>query len=170
MRAQCKIELSNSDRQTSKGFSLIELLIVIAVILIIAAIAIPNFIRSKMRANEAAAVQNLRTISTAEIAYATMYGIGFCDSLTKLAGAAAIPDPNSAELIDDVLAAGRKSGYLFTFGVGVTDSQGHVVTYSLNADPILPGSSGQNHFYSDQTAVIRFNNTASASSSDSPIS
>ena len=74
------------DRRTEKqrGFSLIELLIVVAVILIIAAIAIPNFIRSRMRANETAAVQNLRNITTANTVYLITYGVGFADSLAQL--------------------------------------------------------------------------------------
>jgi len=100
-----------------KGFSLIELLVVVAVILIISAIAIPNFIRSKMRANEAAAVQNSRNISTAEVVYSTTYGIGFSATLVSLAGGAAPVDQGHSGLIDDVLGAGSKSGYTFTYPI-----------------------------------------------------
>src|SRR5712692_2690769 len=109
----------------ARGFSLIELLIVVAVILIIAGIAIPNFIRSKMRANEAAAVSNLRNISTAEVSYSTTYGIGFSSTLAKLGpapGGSIFVDANNAGLIDDVLAAAisgssGKSGYTFNYNV-----------------------------------------------------
>src|SRR5689334_14226525 len=86
-----------------KGFSLIELLIVVAIILIIAAIAIPNMVRAKIAANEASAVESLRTITTAEATYASTYGTGY----TSLAGV------GSAGLVDDTLVAGSKSGYKF---------------------------------------------------------
>ncbi|HEX2715489.1 MAG TPA: prepilin-type N-terminal cleavage/methylation domain-containing protein, partial [Candidatus Acidoferrales bacterium] len=104
-------------RKTEKGFSLIELLIVVAIILIIAAIAIPNLLRSKMAANEASAVGSLRSINTACISYNTTYGqFPPTGSLTALgppaAGAAA--SAAAADLIDSVLAAGTKSGYAFT--------------------------------------------------------
>src|SRR6266849_781953 len=93
-------------RNTNHGFSLIELLIVVAVILIVAAIAIPNFIRSKMRANEAAAVQNSRNITTAEVVYSTTYSIGFSVDLPSMSGNGIVVDQNNAGLIDTVLAAG----------------------------------------------------------------
>src|ERR1035441_8686464 len=102
---------SPPNRQTA-GFSLIELLIVVAVILIIAAIAIPNYMQSKMRANESSAVQSLRNISTAEVVYSTTYGDSFSSSLLHLSGTTAIPDQNDAELIDEALASGTKSGYI----------------------------------------------------------
>ena len=151
------------------GFSLIELLIVVAVILVIAAIAIPNFIRSKMRANETSAAANLRTISTGEVVYSTTYGIGFSPTLNALGGNPTIPDATQAGLIDSVLSGGTKSGYQYTYTVITTDANGNVTDYSLNADPSIPGTSGDRRFYSDQTAIIRFNTTATATSTDSAI-
>jgi type IV pilus assembly protein PilA len=151
------------------GFSLIELLIVVAVILVIAAIAIPNFIRATMRANEPSAAANLRTISTGEVVYNTTYGIGFSPSLPALGGNPTIPDATQAGLIDSVLSAGTKSGYQYTYTVVNTDANGNVTDYSLNADPSIPGTSGDRHFYSDQSAIIRFNTTVTAGATDSAI-
>ena len=101
-----------------KGFSLIELLIVVAIILIIAAIAIPNLLRSRMAANEASAVGSIRTINTACVTYSTTYpDVGYPTTLAQLKPAAAATSAN-ADLIDSVLAGGTKSGYSFTMTVG----------------------------------------------------
>src|SRR5260370_27080596 len=108
-----------------KGFSLIELLIVVAIILIIAAIAIPNLLRSRMAANEASAVGSLRTINTAEVTYSNTYPtVGF-GALAALGGTAAncagatYASSANACLIDDVLATTAvKSGYNFTATAG----------------------------------------------------
>src|SRR5882762_7618612 len=101
-----------------KGFSLIELLIVVAIILIIAAIAIPNLLRSRMAANEASAVGSLRTINTAEVTFATTYPSNGFAALSALGGAAPCTSATStaACLLDDVLSGTThtKSGYLFT--------------------------------------------------------
>src|SRR5271156_5703250 len=104
-----------------KGFSLIELLIVVAIILIIAAIAIPNLLRSRMAANEASAVGTVRTVNTAAITFNSTYGDGFPPSLAAIGttGTAAVGCQN-AELLDSVLTTGSKSGYTFALGTGAT--------------------------------------------------
>lgn len=156
-------------RNKQKGFSLIELLIVVAIILIIAAIAIPNLMRSKMAANEASAVGSLRTINTSCVEYSTTYGIGFPAALANL-GPAASASSATADLIDSVLAAGTKSGYTFTYTAGTADAAGNVDDYQLTAAPVVPGTSGQRYFYTDQTGVIRANATGAATSTSTPIS
>ncbi len=108
----------NINRQ--KGFSLIELLIVVSIILIIAAIAIPNLLRAKISANESSAAASVRTIGTAQVSYSTSFPAnGYATQLAFLgpgAGTscpAAGPSPANACLIDKVLANGNKSGYNF---------------------------------------------------------
>ena len=105
-----------------KGFSLIELLIVVAIILIITAIAIPNLLRAKIAANQASAVGSLRTISSAEQTFSSTYSDGFTTTLGQLGGpAGGAASCTNAELIDEVLSANgagntsQKSGYSFTF-------------------------------------------------------
>jgi type IV pilus assembly protein PilA len=169
MRAQPKNSTSSRQGSSHRGFSLIELLIVVAVILIIAALAIPNFVRSKMAANEASAVQNLRNISTAEYLYSSTYGINYTVDLPTLGGSTAVPDQGHAELIDQVLASGTKSGYLISYTPGPVDSFGHVTTYTVTANPLKPGSTGQRYFYTDQTLVIRWNGSSAAGPTDSAI-
>ncbi len=164
----------------SQGFSLIELLIVIAIILIIAAIAIPNFMRSKVAANQASAVGSLRTLNTAEFNYAATYDKGYSATLGYLGPppAGATADITHAGIVDDVLsgtAAGgpaamtsSKSGYIFTYSPG-TIINGQIMTYTINADPISRGTTGTNSYYVDQSGVIRQNSTTQASAADSPL-
>jgi type IV pilus assembly protein PilA len=141
-----------------KGFSLIELLIVVAIILIIAAIAIPNLIKSKMAANESSAVGSLRTITTAEIAYATACPtIGFADTLAELNAGANCP--SSKDEIDNVLASGTKSGYAFT---DPTVSGTPATTFIVNTKPVST-SSGTRYFCVNETGVIRYGAAAAPS-------
>ena len=154
-------EIPKFMRNTQKGFSLIELLIVVAIILIIAAIAIPNLLRSKMAANEASAVGSMRTINTSSVEYSTTYG-GFPSALVALGGpAGGTATSSSAELIDAVLAGGTKSGYSFTYTTGATDSNGNILAYTMTAVPTSMGVTGQRTFFTDQSGVIRADATGS---------
>ncbi len=155
------------DGNTS-GFSLIELLIVVAIILIIAAIAIPNLLKSRIAANQASAVGSLRTMNTSEVTYSSTYTTGFSPDLVSLGPPASGNGSSaSAGLIDSVLAAGVKSGYSFTYATTVVT--GRYDTYTLNANPSTVGTTGTNYYFTDQSGVIRQNSTAAAAVTDSPI-
>jgi type IV pilus assembly protein PilA len=151
-------------RTKQKGFSLIELLIVVAIILIIAAIAIPNLIRSKIAANEASAVASLRTLNTSEVIFSSTYSTAsvFATKLTDLGdggalaacGAGITPTATSACLIDNALEQADtvpKSGYKLTY----TNPVG---AYAVKNDPVSVNSTGTRGFYTDQTIVIRAKN------------
>jgi type IV pilus assembly protein PilA len=150
--------------QKQKGFSLIELLIVVAIILIIAAIAIPNLLRARMAANESSAVSAIRTINTAEISYQSSFPtIGYAGTLASLGGATCATPPLStaACLIDNVLATNNgglgKSGYNFA----AASSSGGSAYYASGV-PITVGQTGNRSFCSDEDAVVRVNTAGGA--------
>jgi type IV pilus assembly protein PilA len=148
-----------------RGFSLIELLIVVAIILIIAAIAIPNLMRARMSANEASAVGSVRSINTAEISYNAAYSnLGFATTLSFLggpAGAACVPSTSSGCFIDSVLSGGTKSGYRFALQVGGSPAVGGVVpSYSILATPTTANQTGVRYFCSFEDAVVRSSTAA----------
>jgi type IV pilus assembly protein PilA len=149
-------------RNKQKGFSLIELLIVVAIILIIAAIAIPNLIRSKIAANEASAVASLRTLNTSAVSYSTTYQT-YPTTLSQL-GPATTPSSTAADLIDNVLSTGTKSGYKFALAAGTVAG----TNYKINADPAST-STGQRHFFTDETLVIRADPGTTATATSTPI-
>ncbi len=146
-----------------KGFSLIELLIVVAIILIIAAIAIPNLLRARIAANEAAAVGTLRTMNTAAITFSSTWQSGFPPSLLALGGTVGAATCTTANLLDTVLAQdpANKNGFTYTFNPGAayvnpapgcTGSQ----TYAITAVPQTPGTTGQRAFCTDESGVIHY--------------
>jgi prepilin-type N-terminal cleavage/methylation domain-containing protein len=148
-----------------KGFSLIELLIVVAIILIIAAIAIPNLLRSRMAANEASAVGSIRSINTSQVTYASTYpDVGFAAALANLGGTPGGGATSAAALLlDPVLGCAtqpcQKSGYNFA----VANTSGTpVVTYDVTGIPVTTGQTGQRGFFSDASGVIRYTSDGTA--------
>jgi prepilin-type N-terminal cleavage/methylation domain-containing protein len=141
------------------GFTLIELMIVIAIIAIIAAIAIPNLLDARKGANEAAAKSSLRTLFTVQNLFreGDKEGDGTLDYATDL------PELLSVGLIDDVLASGTKQGYVFNIPSAA------LYTWCATADPQVPTKSGDNYYFIDETGVIRFSSTATATVSDGAI-
>ncbi len=146
-----------------KGFSLIELLIVVAIILIIAAIAIPNLLRARIAANESSAASIVRTLNTAEVSYVTAYpSTGYSANMLALGAGGNVPCvPAIADacLIDDTLASNGnpagsgKSGYSFA-ETGIVNNAVNG-QYLITATPLAQGSSGVNSFCSAEDAVVR---------------
>ena len=144
-----------------RGFSLIELLIVIAIILIIAAIAVPKMNRQMMAAHEMAAIREIGSIHQGETQYYSQYG-RYAQNLTEMGPpASGAPGPAAADILPKVLTDGKKSGYLFS----VT---GTPTGYTVTAIPESFGSSGSRTFYSDATLVIRQNMTQEPATANSP--
>jgi type IV pilus assembly protein PilA len=157
----------------------------IPLILIIAAIAIPNLLRARMAANEASAVGTLRTMTTALTTYGTEYGAGYPANIDVLtSGDAAEGNCNHAGLLDPMLASGRKSGYVFYYVPTYPGGADHppapakgaaskcpasgATGFEITADPITQGSTGQRHFYVDDSGVIRFTQGDGSANADSP--
>jgi prepilin-type N-terminal cleavage/methylation domain-containing protein len=149
----------------ARGFSLIEVLVVVAIILIIAAVAVPSFLRSRMAANESAAAASIRTLNSAQISYNSAYPtVGYASTLGALGGTSCTPpSATSACLIDTVLAGGQRTGYNFTLSnVSGTPNS----SYNFIASPIVYNYSGMRYFCSDADAVVRVSMTAIATCDD----
>lgn len=146
--------------QKQKGFSLIELLIVVAIILIIAAISIPALTRARVAADESSTVGSVRTINTAEISYNAAYpSVGFATTLSNLggpSGAACTPSSTSGCFIDSVLSTGSKSGYSFAMSAGSCTAGTPQNCYSVAATPQFASYTGARSFCSFEDAVVRY--------------
>ncbi|MBZ5570499.1 MAG: prepilin-type N-terminal cleavage/methylation domain-containing protein [Acidobacteriia bacterium] len=156
--------------QRQKGFSLIELLIVVAIILIIAAIAIPNLLRARIAANESSAVSSIRTLNTAQISYFSTYPtVGYAGTIPALGPSASTgcttPTSTSSCLVDWIVAqataaGSAKSGYFF--GLGVTAGGGINSAYTVGGAPAALSQTGVRGFCSNEDAVIRYTASAAA--------
>jgi type IV pilus assembly protein PilA len=155
-------------------------------IMIVAAIVIPNLLRARMAANEASAIGSIRIIETAAITYQANYANGYPPSLKAMDGSgSASPSCDHAQLIEPTLASGRNTGYVFTYIAlpAMADSRapdspqaaanGCTVrggtTFTLNADPVERGNTGQRSFFADQFGVIRFDENSAATAGSEPI-
>jgi type IV pilus assembly protein PilA len=148
-------------RRQQRGFTLMELLIVIAIILIILTIAVPKYNNQVMAAHELAAIRQIGTIHQVETQYMSQFGM-FATVLTQLGPpASGAAGPQAADLIGASLASGKASGYLFTLAARPTG-------YLISAVPEAFNSTGRRTFYSDETLVIRANNTQEPATATSP--
>lgn len=159
-------------RLRGKGMALAGLILGYTGLALAVVIIIPNLLRERITSGQAPAVGSLRTINTAAITYASTYEKqGYPPSLAALRPPPRGKEPSAdaAGLIDEVLASGTKRGYTFVYVPGEKDSGGHVVKYSIYASPVIPGTTGSNYYFTDESGVIRQTTDKQASASDSPL-
>lgn len=145
--------MTNPKRFSDQGFSLVELLIVVLIIGIIAQMAIPHLMRSKLAANEASAITTVRSVLNAETLYVTTVGSGKYASMGSLV---------TGMLVDTVVGSSTKDGYVFAISLGAADA-----SFVIDARPMGYLNSGIRSFFSDETAVIRYTTADSAATSSS---
>jgi hypothetical protein len=135
-------------------------------------IVLPDVFRlQRIESNEESAVSSLRIINTAQVTYWTIYNLGYCAGLSRLGPSpTGTPSLEAAGLVDSELAAGFKDGYRFTYLPGEADRQdGSVRAYTLRADPVQPGQTGNRHYFTDQTGIIRLDVQNEANANSPPV-
>ncbi|HNQ51093.1 MAG TPA: prepilin-type N-terminal cleavage/methylation domain-containing protein [Candidatus Omnitrophota bacterium] len=147
---------------TKKGFTLPEIMIVVAIIALLAAIAVPNLLRARVTSNEGAAIATMKAISSAAHIFRTSNS-GYPALLSELYVNQTPP------YIDSVLATGTKQGYAFAFAGTDDDGFGNFQSFTVTATPVNPGVTGYRYFFVDTTGVIRFNTAGDATENDDPI-
>jgi len=148
--------MNNPKRFSDQGFSLVELLIVLLIIGIIAQMAIPHLMRSKLVANEASAITTVRSVLNAETLYVTTVGSGRYATMGSLV---------SGMLVDSVVGSSTKDGYVFSISLSAADT-----SFAIDARPTGYSNTGIRSFFADETAVIRYTTADSAATaSDTPL-
>jgi hypothetical protein len=155
------------------GYSCVVAAIATILLIITGHLALKSLLPRVIAANQASAVGSLRTINRGEVGYASTFNKGYSPTL------AALPSAEGDGLIDDILAGGTKidsvlargtkSGYVFTYEASEPDANGHINTYTVRADPSAPGTTGVNHYFTDQTGIIRVEQDKPADSGSPPI-
>jgi type IV pilus assembly protein PilA len=141
-------------RNRDRGFSLIELIIVVTIILIIAAFALPKIMKSQIPAHEASALASIKAIHESEMIYSSTHpDVGYTQDLATLGGTA---QGGGEQTIDNNLAGGRRSGYTFTYTPG-EKVNGAIRSYTITAVPDQVGTTGQRRFYSDESGEVHYN-------------
>ena len=153
-------------RRQRHGFSVLELVIVVAIIMVILVIALPGLLHTTIARNQGAALSSLRIINAAEFTYKSTYTTGYSSSLAQLGPpASGNPSPAAAGLVESVLVSGKKSGYRFSY-TAAPPVGGTIQHYTLTANPITPGATGQTFFFTDESNKIHVNSSHPASASD----
>jgi type IV pilus assembly protein PilA len=163
-------------RRDSKGFSWLELIVGLVIVILIAKILVPSIISKQSEIDETSALLSIHTIMQAENNYATAYDRGYSESLATLGPPAqAMPTSTMAGYLDDELAAGKKQGYLFVYKAGPPDQNGRIQSYTLTVNPAKPGDSGTKYYFvgptlgDQKTEIIRVNTSHPATATDKPL-
>ncbi len=154
-------------QKDSRGFSWLELILVVLIIVLVLAITLPSLTKSRAQLNQIEAVRSLRRLTAAEATYAGAYNKGYAPTLSSLGPPPnAVPTASAAGLVDTTIASGAHEGYKFVYTPGPADANGKITSYAVTASPQTTGSI---FYFTDQSGIIRMNASSTASAADSPV-